>query len=252
VTAAQGASLALALVLLVGISIAAGAVLRLDQWRDVLVVVARAIVQILLVAVVVRFVFTNPQFAPVYLTVMVSAATATSARRLARRDVREAVRPVLLAIVAGAGLASAAVLVSRAIPWDVSQVLPLVAQLIGGAMTATTLASLRMVDDVAGHWEEVEAWLCLGARPDEAVRSFARGSARAALLPALDQTRNVGLVVLPGAFVGLLLGGATPLEAGRLQLLVLVGLVAAETVAATVVTYRLSPILGGTRPPVAA
>ena len=131
---------------------------------------------------------------------------------------------------------------SRAIPWDVSQVLPLVAQLIGGAMTATTLASLRMVDDVAGHWEEVEAWLCLGcpARTRRCARSLA-GSARAALLPALDQTRNVGLVVLPGAFVGLLLGGATPLEAGRLQLLVLVGLVAAETVAATVVTYGLSP-----------
>ena len=167
----------MALVLLVGITVAAGAVLRLDQWRDVLVVVARAIVQILLVAVVVKFVFTNPQFAPVYLAVMVTAATATSARRLARRDVQRAVWPVLLAIVAGAGLAAAAVILSRAIPWDVSQLLPLIAQLIGGAMTATTLASLRMVDDVAGHWDEVEAWLCLGARPDEAVRSFARGSA---------------------------------------------------------------------------
>jgi putative ABC transport system permease protein len=251
VTSAQAVSLAVALTLLVCITIAAGAVLRLDQWRDVLVVVVRAILQILLVAVVVKFVFTNPQFAPVYLAVMVVAATATSARRLVRRDVRGAVWPVLLAIVAGAGLSAAAVVVSRAIPWDVSQLLPLTAQLIGGAMTATTLASLRMVDDVAGHWDEVEAWLCLGARPDEAVRSFARGSARAALLPALDQTRNVGLVVLPGAFVGLLLGGASPIEAGRLQLLVLVGLVAAETVAATVVTQGLSPVLGTTRPPVA-
>src|SRR4051794_10504301 len=178
---------------------------------------------------------------------MVSAATATSARRLARRDVRGAVWPVLLAIVTGAGLSALAVVVSRAIPWDVSQLLPLIAQLIGGAMTATTLASLRMVDDVAGHWDEVEAWLCLGARPDEAVRSFARGSARAALLPALDQTRNVGLVVLPGAFVGLLLGGASPIEAGRVQLLVLVGLLAAETVAAVTVTGLLSAHLADTQ-----
>lgn len=57
-------------------------------------------------------------------------------------------------------------------------------------------------------------------------------SAADALLPALDQTRTVGLVTLPGVFVGLLLGGATPLEAGVAQLLVLVALLAAEAMAA--------------------
>jgi putative ABC transport system permease protein len=67
-------------------------------------------------------------------------------------------------------------------------------------------------------------------------------------VPAIDQTRNVGLVVLPGAYVGLLLGGASPLEAGRVQLLVLVGLLAAETVAAVVVTRLLAPWLGALRP----
>nr|MBA3523078.1 ABC transporter permease [Geodermatophilaceae bacterium] len=37
---------------------------------------------------------------------------------------------------------------------------------------------------------------------------------------------------LPGVFVGLLLGGATPLQAGIAQLLVLVALLAAEAAAA--------------------
>lgn len=52
------------------------------------------------------------------------------------------------------------------------------------------------------------------------------------MLPALDQTRTVGLVTLPGVFVGLLLGGATPLQAGVAQPLVLVALLAAEAMAA--------------------
>ena len=52
--------------------------------------------------------------------------------------------------------------------------------------------------------------------------------AQAALVPALDQTRTVGLVTLPGAFVGMLLGGASPVQAGVVQLVVLVGLLAAE------------------------
>jgi putative ABC transport system permease protein len=51
------------------------------------------------------------------------------------------------------------------------------------------------------------------------------------MLPALDQTRTVGLVTLPGAFVGMLLGGASAVEAGSVQLLVLIALLAAETIA---------------------
>ena len=50
----------------------------------------------------------------------------------------------------------------------------------------------------------------------------------------MDQTRTVGLVTLPGAFVGMLLGGATPVQAGAVQLLVLVLLLAVETVAVAV------------------
>ncbi|HEY8373609.1 MAG TPA: ABC transporter permease [Pseudonocardiaceae bacterium] len=55
-----------------------------------------------------------------------------------------------------------------------------------------------------------------------------RRAATTALLPALEQTRTVGLVTLPGAFVGMLLGGASPVAAGAAQLLVLVGLLAVE------------------------
>jgi ABC-type iron transport system FetAB permease component len=55
---------------------------------------------------------------------------------------------------------------------------------------------------------------------------------RSLALSALDPTRTVGLVTLPGAFVGVLLGGGSPLEAGAAQLLVLVGLLAAQVTAA--------------------
>jgi putative ABC transport system permease protein len=54
------------------------------------------------------------------------------------------------------------------------------------------------------------------------------------LIPVLDQTRTVGLVMLPGAFVGVLLGGGSPVQAGVTQLLVLISLLAAESVAVLV------------------
>ena len=153
------------------------------------------------------------------------------------------------AIAAGAGSAGAVVFACGALPLSARTAVPFVAQLVGGSMTATTLAGQRLTDAVSAQWPEVEAWLSIGATPAQAVADMARRAAGRALVPAVDQTRNVGLVVLPGAYVGLLLGGASPLEAGRVQLLVLVGLLAAETVAAVVVTRLLAPALGALRPP---
>jgi putative ABC transport system permease protein len=153
-----------------------------------------------------------------------------------------------VAIAAGAASTALVVFGSGALAWTARSVVPFGAQLVGGAMTATTLAGQRMIDDVAGAWDEVEGWLALGATPRQAVADLGRRAAGRALVPALDQTRNVGLVVLPGAFVGLLLGGASPVDAGRTQLLVLVGLLAAETVAAVVVTAMLGGTIARTRP----
>lgn len=60
---------------------------------------------------------------------------------------------------------------------------------------------------------------------------MSRPVAAEALVPALDQTRTVEIVALPGAFVGTLLGGATPVEAGAVQVLILVGVLAVQAVA---------------------
>jgi putative ABC transport system permease protein len=56
----------------------------------------------------------------------------------------------------------------------------------------------------------------------------------------------VGLVTLPGTFVGLVLGGASPAEAARVQLVVLLCLLAVEVVAALLVARLV--VTGLTRP----
>ncbi|MCW2825454.1 MAG: hypothetical protein JWQ91_2371 [Aeromicrobium sp.] len=117
-------------------------------------------------------------------------------------------------------------------------------------MTAASLTGARLRDDVANDWSQVEGWLALGATPRQAVAGFGRVPVDRALIPAVDQNRSAGLVTLPGAFVGLLLGGASPAEAAAIQLLVLAGLIAAETVAATLTAYHLAPWLGSGQPTV--
>lgn len=76
--------------------------------------------------------------------------------------------------------------------------------------------------------------MALGFSDRDARLEIARPSASDALLPGLDQTRTVGLVTLPGAFVGMLLGGASPLMAGAVQLFVLVALMAVQSIAVAI------------------
>jgi putative ABC transport system permease protein len=242
-------SLALSLAVLVAVTVAVGGWARLGQGRAVLTATGRAVVQLALVGVVIGVIFRTPLLAPLYLVVVLAAAAQTSAGRLRRAGGARRTLPVAAAaIAAGAGVSGVVVFGAQALTWDARTTVPFLVQLIGGSMTATTLAGQRMIDDVLAEWHEVEGWLALGAAPRPAVAQQARRAAARALVPALDQTRNVGLVVLPGAYVGLLLGGASPLDAGRVQLLVLVGLLAAETVAAVTVTHLLSARLGAHRP----
>jgi putative ABC transport system permease protein len=110
---------------------------------------------------------------------------------------------------------------------------------VGGTMTAATLTGRRLTEGLRRRRDEVEGWLALGATPRRAVQAIARDAAAEALVPALDQTRTVGLVTLPGAFVGALLGGASATGAARFQIVVLVGLLCAESITAVSLAWLL-------------
>jgi len=235
-----------ALVVLLGLALVVLTVAQVHVRRDAVIATVRAGLQLTLVALVIAWVFTHPEGVVLYLGVMLVAATLTSVRRIGA-DLRRA-PAIAVAIAAGALSAVVPVLASGALAFRAETIVPFAAQVIGGSMMAASLTGARMRDDVAVHWGEVEAWLSLGGTPRAAVTDFGRRAVARALIPALDQTRSAGLVTLPGAFVGLLLGGASPAEAAQIQLLVLVGLLAAEAVAAVVTSQVLARWLGSGRP----
>ena len=162
---------------------------------------------------------------------MFTVASLTSAQRIAtRRRARWAAG----SIAAGVLPVLALLLAARVVPLRPVAVVPVAGILIGGAMTATSLAGRRALDELRVRHGEYEAALAIGLTDREAALEICRPSAGQALVPALDQTRTVGLVTLPGAFVGVLLGGASPVQAGIAQLLVLIGILAVQSLAVLV------------------
>ncbi|MEU6996892.1 ABC transporter permease [Nonomuraea sp. NPDC046570] len=223
-----------ALAVVVGLLVAAGATVawagRLGHARAILGACLRAALQLGAVSLVIAWVVGVPAGVGAFLLVMYGVASFTAGRRISRTHPWPAALPVaagtfpVLALLFGSGVAPAQGVV----------IIPIAGILLGGCLTATALAGRRAVDELRVRKGEVEAALALGFLDRDAALEVCRPAAAQALVPALDQTRTVGLVTLPGAFVGMLLGGAEPLEAGIVQLVVLVALLAAEAVAVLV------------------
>jgi putative ABC transport system permease protein len=241
-----GWSLAAAVVILVAAAAAVARYFGSTITRDVAVASLRAIGQLAAVSLVLAAVLESGWSTAAFIGLMLAVAAATSARRISRSvsSGRWAVAP----IAAGALPVLAIVLATGAVPAKTVAVLPVAGIVIGGAMTATSLAGRRAVDELRGRYGEYEAALALGFTPRAATLELCRPVATQALVPALDQTRTVGLVTLPGAFVGVLLGGGSPLEAGAVQLLVLVGLLLAEAIAAALTVEAVAAGLLPRRP----
>lgn len=239
-----GPRLAVVLVALTTLAAAAGRLSGLGQDRAVVVAAVRATVQLAAVSAVLLAVVRSLWLSAVFVLLMLGVATVTSAGRITGTVVRDArasrVLPVALPILGGAVPVVTLALASGAVPLRGVAVIPVAGILIGGAMTATSLAGRRLRDELTGRRGEVEAALALGFLRRDAVLLVARPVGATALVPALDQTRTVGLVTLPGAFVGVLLGGGSPLEAGAAQLLVLIGLLAAQVLAVWTVTELIA------------
>ncbi len=225
--------LAVGLAVLLGLAVAVGSRARLRVSLAQLTAALRAVVQLAVVALALRGVFAAPGFVVLVLAVMLATAIVTAARRL--RGSEHAWRAVAAGCTTGSAVTVAVIVGLPTLDRDLRTLVAVSGIVVGGTMSAATLAGRHLREGLVRRRDEVEAWLSLGATPREAVRDVARAAAAEALVPGLDQTRTVGLVTLPGAFVGALLGGASPFAAARFQLVVLVGLLCAQVVSATVV-----------------
>jgi putative ABC transport system permease protein len=220
-----------------GVAVVVLRVAGVRRWWGPARALFRASVQLAALSLVLAGIIADPWWVAGALIVMFVAAVAVSARRagVALVDFWR----TAAAMGAGVSLAGMVVFSSEAVELTPRYALAVGAMVVGNAMTVATLAGRQFAQARLDRWSEVEAWLALGAGPRRAVRDVARIAVHDALIPAVDQTRTTGLVVLPGAFVGAIFGGLSPIEAGRFQLVVLAAILASGTITA-VLTVRLT------------
>jgi len=213
--------------------------LAVSRWRevglenDLALATVRSFVQLLAVGYALDFVFRgHGGLTLVVLAVMVGTATLTSAGRAAGVPAARAIAAASIGVAAAATLG--VLLVLGIVPLESRVVIPLGSMIISSAMNTTSLVMGRLRHDLASNRPEVEARLALGQPSRQAARPWQRVALRTGMLPTVDQTKVVGLVALPGAMTGMILAGASPLAAIRLQLLVMYMLLGGNAFAALV------------------
>jgi len=214
---------------------------RVDLERDLGVAVLRSFLQLTAVGYVIQAIFDSDSLwlVVLLLAVMVGFGSITAWNRA--KGVPGALGPIVLALATAAVVTIGLVLALGIFHPRPRYLVPVGGMVIGNAMTAAAVSLNRLADEIRGSALRIEATLALGATSWEASRDLVTRSLRSGMITLIDSTKTTGIVFFPGTMVGMLLAGARPLDAVRLQLILLwslLGSVALSSVLATGLGYR--------------
>jgi putative ABC transport system permease protein len=202
--------------------------------EDIGIAVVRSFVQLTAIGFVITVIFDQDSALLVLalITVMVVFGAFTARHRA--RQVPNSFWPLLVSLAVAAAATLGLVVALGIFPATPRSLVPVGGMVIGNSMTSAAVALNRLGEDVHEQARKIEATLALGATSSQAVTPLVRRSLRSGMITLIDSTKTTGLIFFPGTMVGMLLAGAQPTDAVRLQLILLYVLLGAVSIAALI------------------
>ena len=215
---------------------------RAGLGKDLAIATVRSFFQLIAIGYALEIVFELDSVAWTLfiILVMLLVAAHTSAGRA--KGIPHALLITNASIGVGAVLTIGLLVALGIFDFEAQFIIPIAGMVIGNTMTTCSLVMGRMRDDVADHRGQIETALALGATSRQAVQPTVRRSIRSAMIPIIDTTKTVGLIKLPGAMTGMILAGASPMEAVQLQIVVMYMLTAATAFTALAAAYLTAQV----------
>ncbi len=217
-------SLAATLVLLLGIL---SWRLRLGLEKRLAISALRTTVQLLFIGQVLRVLFSNASFLFVFAISMVMLIVA--GREVVVRQHRRirgfqgwllGTGSMFVSSFAVAIFALAVIIAND--PWYTPQyAIPLLGMLLGNTMNGIALSMDRMTEALWQQRQIVEQRLLLGQTSREAIHEIRQQAMRFGMIPIINAMAAAGLVSLPGMMTGQILGGSSPMDAVKYQILIM-------------------------------
>lgn len=218
--------IALAALLVVALAALALA-LNVGVAGQILVAALRSVIQLLLVGLVLKTLFTHVHLGWVALlgiAMLLLASREIHARQRSRLagwwSLGVGALSMFLSSFAVAILALTVIV--NADPWYHPQyAIPLLGMLLGNTMNGVAVGLDRLISGARERRRVIEARLALGHTWREAIGEILRDSIRAGTIPIINAMAAAGIVSLPGMMTGQILAGSPPIEAAKYQILIL-------------------------------
>lgn len=210
---------------------------KLGLEKDIIWSVTRAIIQLIIVGYVLKYIFNIDHALLTLLMVLFICVNAAYNAKKRSKSLSHAFLISLIAIVTGTALTLAVLIGSGSITFTPMQVIPISGMIAGNAMVAVGLCYNNLRQRFADEKQKVQEMLSLGATPKQSSAAIIRASIKAALIPTVDSAKTVGLVSLPGMMSGLIFAGVDPVKAIRYQIMVTFMLLSTASLSTIIAGY---------------
>ncbi|WCN38849.1 ABC transporter permease [Aneurinibacillus uraniidurans] len=216
---------------------------QLGLERDLFIGMIRAAIQLIAVGYVLSFVFASDHWLFIVLMIftMILVATRNAASR--GQGIPYVSAYIGLTITTVTVITIGLMLILHTIEPKPQALIPISGMVIGSCMTTCSLLVNQMRQRVQLMQEQIVVALSLGATARQAGVTLLRESVRAGMIPTIDALKTVGLVQLPGMMTGLILAGASPIEAVRYQLLIMFSLASSAALTSMMLGHLIYPTL---------
>ncbi|WP_058911257.1 iron efflux ABC transporter permease subunit FetB [Entomohabitans teleogrylli] len=210
---------------------------KLALEKDIIWSICRAVVQLIIVGYVLKYIFELNNAALTILMVLFICFNAAWNAKKRSKYIDNAFTISFIAITTGAVLTLAVLVISGSIEFAPMQVIPISGMIAGNAMVAVGLCYNNLGQRFNGEQQQIQEMLSLGATPKMASARLIRDSIRAALIPTVDSAKTVGLVSLPGMMSGLIFAGIDPVKAIKYQIMVTFMLLSTASLSTMIACY---------------
>jgi|GEM_PF-10896 len=120
--------------------------------------------------------------------------------------------------------------------WNPQYVIPMCGMLLGNCISGVSLSLNNLLTSLVEQRGEVELMLAFGASSKEATSRFIIDAIKSGMMPTFNTMAVIGLVSIPGMMTGQILGGSSPEEAAKYQMLIMY-LIAATTFGSIITVF---------------
>lgn len=223
---------------------------RTGVARSLLISAVRMVVQLALMAYVLRFLFATQ--APLWSLLAACVMIGFAGYEVLARQKRS------LAGTWGYGIATSSLFMAAAVvtvfallvqikadPWyQARYLIPLLGMVLGNTMTGIAIGLSSVIDILHRERDVIEARLALGHGKWQACETAVRHALQTGMIGIVNSMAASGLVFIPGMMTGQLMAGADPVEAAKYQALVMFliagGTAIGTTLAVFATVWRLS------------